>query len=222
MSGGDVVGARCRPGDEASVLRIARWLPTVRTVGPSPAAGVWVQGCGLRCPGCMSPDTWDRVGGVVVDVEELAGALARTGRSHLTLSGGEPFEQAAALLALVRLLRVDRDWVVTCYSGFRLEDLRCGIRPGSVELLGVIDVLIDGPYRRDLHAPLLWRGSSNQRIHDLTGRVALPADRPAGLELHVQPDGRFELVGVPTHPDHFSRFVNAIGSVATFDSKGAS
>jgi anaerobic ribonucleoside-triphosphate reductase activating protein len=30
----------------------------VTTLGPGRRIGLWLQGCGLGCPGCLSQDTW--------------------------------------------------------------------------------------------------------------------------------------------------------------------
>ena len=99
--------------------------------------------------------------------------------------------------------------VVTAFSGYTLEQLERQPFPGTRDLLGRLDLLIDGRYRRDLHDSLLWRGSSNQRIHNLSGRIEVPADESAGLQVRV--DGRsFAVVGVPGEPDWTERFEAAL------------
>jgi anaerobic ribonucleoside-triphosphate reductase activating protein len=130
----------------------------------------------------------------------------------LVLSGGEPCEQADGLVELIDRLRAERDWFVTLYSGFRRERLEQNSPRGAKALLERADLLIDGPYVAAKHAPLLWRGSANQRIHNLTGRVVLPADRPAGLQLHVDETGVLDLVGVPAAPDDIASFEQLLGA----------
>lgn len=54
-----------------------------------------------------------------------------------------------------------------CYTGYTMEQLLNGT-PEQVELLGELDVLVDGPYeewKRDIS--LSFRGSSNQRVIDV-------------------------------------------------------
>jgi anaerobic ribonucleoside-triphosphate reductase activating protein len=82
----------------------------------------------------------------------------------LTLSGGEPFAQAqecAELATLVKGLGKN----VWCYTGYTLEELTDEVQFPAHELLGCVDVLVDGQFeiaRKSL--TLKWRGSANQRI----------------------------------------------------------
>ena len=81
----------------------------------------------------------------------------------VTLSGGEPFAQAAEHAELAKLLR-ENGYEVAAYSGYTFEELLDGT-PEQRELLNNIDVLIDGPFllaERTLEAR--FRGSRNQRI----------------------------------------------------------
>ncbi|MEV7139458.1 4Fe-4S cluster-binding domain-containing protein [Streptomyces tauricus] len=86
-------------------VRVADGCFPVETLGPGRRLGVWFQGCALACPGCMSRHTWDAAGGRATTVGELLksweAALA-LGAAGLTVSGGEPLAQPAALAALLR------------------------------------------------------------------------------------------------------------------------
>jgi anaerobic ribonucleoside-triphosphate reductase activating protein len=113
------------------------------------------------------------VGGSVRTVEEiLATALdARrdSGAEGITLLGGEPFAHAAAALLAARAQ--EEGLSVMTFSGYELEDLRSGSIPWASDLLAATDILVDGPYRKDLpDASRRWIGSTNQRIHFLTDR----------------------------------------------------
>ena len=60
---------------------------------------------------------------------------------------------------------------IVVYSGYTFEQLKAmgEKNPAVLELLGLCDTLIDGPFieeQKDLD--LLFRGSQNQRIIDLT------------------------------------------------------
>ncbi|MEW2569310.1 4Fe-4S cluster-binding domain-containing protein [Streptomyces sp. NPDC047070] len=90
-------------------VRVADGYFPVETLGPGRRLGVWFQGCELACPGCMSRHTWDAAGGrtaTVGELLELWGTALDLGAAGLTVSGGEPLAQPAALAAL--LLGADR------------------------------------------------------------------------------------------------------------------
>jgi anaerobic ribonucleoside-triphosphate reductase activating protein len=197
--------------DDAVRLRLARLVESTEVLGPGCRALVVVQGCELRCNGCVAPATHRHDAGFELAVDEVAErVLAADGIGGVTFSGGEPFLQAAALSALVDRLRAARPDISTMsYSGYRLEWLRGRGSPAQHGLLDRLDLLVDGPYVRRFHAPVLWRGSRNQRIHALTGRhraeLAESADAPAGLEMTLDEEMTLEWVGVPPLPDFLSR-----------------
>ena len=77
----------------------------------------------------------------------------------VTISGGEPFEQAAACAALARQVR-ELGLDVWTYSGYRYEQLAEGIPdPAARDLLDQTDVLVDGPSSRR-NTPTSFRGEA--------------------------------------------------------------
>jgi anaerobic ribonucleoside-triphosphate reductase activating protein len=136
----------------------------------------------------------------VLRADEVAARLLATADEGVTFSGGEPFEQAQALAAVGRILRASGRSVMV-YSGFTLDELRSSSDAGVRALLDVTDVLVDGPFERERQADLLWRGSSNQRVHLLTARYAHIASSldaaGAGVELRVDSEAGLFWAGVP-------------------------
>ena len=146
--------------------------------GPGVRTTLFVSGCTHHCPGCFQPETWDFGFGeeFTPEVEDkIIASLAPDYMDGLTLLGGEPMEKAnqRALLPFVkRVKEAYPDKNIWCYTGYTLEsDLlsesraRCEV---TDELLGLIDVLVDGEFieaQRDL--TLRFRGSRNQRLLDL-------------------------------------------------------
>lgn len=182
-------------------LNVARWLPRSRVNGPGERFVLWVQGCPLHCPGCWNPDTWSFAPRKVVSVAELREhILAAQPIDGVTFTGGEPFAQAGPLADLAESLR-GHDLSLMAFTGYELHELT---DPDQQRLLALLDILVTGRFVRELHADsLLWRGSSNQRVHYLTPRHACherhPDDEPS-VELVLDPSGRVSVVGFPT--DH--------------------
>lgn len=138
--------------------------------GPGIRMVVFVQGCPHQCPGCHNPASHDPGGGYESTTEEILAQFKNNSLvSGITLSGGEPFDQAEA----AALLAVDikqRGLSVVTYTGYSFEHLmEWRQRDLSVaRLMEHIDILVDGPYqesRRDIS--LAFRGSANQRLIDL-------------------------------------------------------
>ena len=184
-------------------LRVAHMVDECVTLGPGQRAVLWVWGCSRGCPGCLaSPFNGPEGAPTPTDVESLAAALLRSEEIEgITFSGGEPFEQAAGLTELVRRLRAARPELSFCvYSGFTRAELAAGTADQQ-GLLGELDLLIDGPYRRELAADLLWRGSANQQVHFLTDRYRDWQDRidgaGAGIEFRFDDRERISWIGVP-------------------------
>ncbi|MGX1371862.1 anaerobic ribonucleoside-triphosphate reductase activating protein [Streptomyces canus] len=198
-------------------LNLAATHVGTEALGPGVRSVVWVQGCPFRCPGCIAPD-WipDRPARRAEPAALAAELLTDPRVTGLTLSGGEPMQQAAGLAELVRHARLIRDVSVVCFTGHRLERLRSDPpTPGVADLLARVDVLIDGRYVASLDDGRGLRGSSNQRVHHLTGRLAACGydfdARPRSAEIAV--DGpETLLIGVPP-PGLLDVFDTAVDTV---------
>jgi anaerobic ribonucleoside-triphosphate reductase activating protein len=169
--------------------------PRSRANGPGARFVVWMQGCTLGCAGCFNPATHPEAGGRVVDVEELAAEIAATpGIDGLSLSGGEPLQQAGGAVALLDAVRA-LGLSTLAFSGYTLDEIR-GL-PHGPDVLARLDVLIDGRYVASERLASGLRGSANQRIHLLTERYTL-ADIEATpvAEIRIGPTGELVLTGV--------------------------
>lgn len=152
-------------------LNVADAFAPSRVNGPGSRAVVHVQGCSLRCAGCHNPEMWAPKARRLLLVRQLvAWYRSLRGLRGLTLSGGEPFEQALALGALADAVHAAGGDVVV-FSGYRLEELRAGTVTHAERLLNAVDLLIDDRYRADLPTRAPLRGSENQRLHFLTDRI---------------------------------------------------
>ena len=175
-------------------LRIAHVVRDTQSEGPGRRTAIWVQGCTIRCPGCCNPELFTTRGGTERRIEELVAEAE--GMEGITVVGGEPFEQASGLAALVHALPEHQSVMV--FSGYRLEELQARGCAGTERALAGIDVLVDGRYDAALpDASRRWIGSTNQRVHFLTDRYGdqdFVGER--SIELRYK-DGELVVVGWP-------------------------
>jgi anaerobic ribonucleoside-triphosphate reductase activating protein len=195
---------------------VSRILDRCEVLGPGVRAVIWVQGCPLRCPGCIAPEALGFEGGTARSVTGLAGWLgALPGIEGVTFSGGEPFAQAEALALLLDEVRLARPGLTAmAYSGLTLAALRRGTA-AQRGLLERLDLLVDGPYQRAKHGDLRWRGSSNQRLIPLTDRyrdVLSQPDTGQGIEFTLGIDHTLSWAGVPSLPDFRERVTTGLAS----------
>ena len=159
---------------EDKAVRVAGVVENSFTDGPGVRFALFVQGCPHHCPGCHNPQTHDFAGGSETTVGALLAALDEDPLvSGLTLSGGEPFCQAAACAELARAAHA-RGKDVWTWSGWTYEQLRekAEREPEVAELLRQTDVLVDGPFiEAQRNLDLEWRGSANQRVLELKDGV---------------------------------------------------
>jgi anaerobic ribonucleoside-triphosphate reductase activating protein len=178
-------------------LRLHAFLPRSRANGPGWRAVIWTQGCSLACPGCVNPATHDPAGGRLVSVAALARRVRALGDriEGVTISGGEPLQQAPAVLALLEQLRCETRLSVLLFSGYAWEEILA--RPDAARWLGCVDVLIAGRYDARQRLACGLRGSANQTVHFLSPRNT-PADLEAvpDAEVVLAADGTLQLTGI--------------------------
>lgn len=187
-------------------LALSRVHFPVTTLGPGRRIGIWFQGCSIRCSGCISSDTWVRKT-PDLDVSRLIEQIQQWLHEcdGVTISGGEPFEQAEALELLLREIRRLSEVSVLVYSGRPLEELA----GHDVVKQGLVDCLISDPFDARQAQTRYLRGSDNQRMTCLTGlghqvfgsldRQVTHADRK--LDVMFDEDGEVWLAGIPSRGD---------------------
>ena len=155
---------------------------------------LFVSGCTNHCEECFQPQTWDFAFGqpfTAETEEEVLKLLAPGYIRGLTLLGGEPMEPQNQRVLLPFLRRVKAKYPnkdIWCFSGFTWEEMHTeGAHPRcetTDEMLSLIDVLVDGPFRsHERSLDLLYRGSKNQRLIDM------PATLKSGtIRLYAPPE----------------------------------
>ena len=144
-------------------IRLASPLVTDSIVdGVGLRTTIFVQGCKRGCPGCHNPQTWDVSGGFESDSEKIIAQLKKVKmQDGITLSGGEPFLQAAPLVEIAKFAHTV-GWNVWTFTGYCFEELQQGEKAWR-DLLKQIDILVDGPFvlaKRSVD--LFFKGSTNQ------------------------------------------------------------
>lgn len=189
-------------------LRVHATEARSRANGPGARFVVWVQGCTLGCPGCFNPATHPtgielrdapthvigREIEVAVLVDEILAAHAAAPIDGVSLSGGEPLQQAAAAVELLDGVRA-AGLSTLAFSGYTIDEIR--EIPHGPEVLARLDVLIDGRYVSTERLASSLRGSANQRIHTLTSRYSrADVEATPVAEIRIGPTGDVVLTGV--------------------------
>jgi len=171
--------------------------------GPGIRTVVWVQGCTRKCPGCINQHMQEHkeiklfepvfLGKILVQVKKAIG---------LTISGGEPFEQSLACALLAERFKQHGKSVMV-FTGYPFEELQQSREPSVQRFLKSIDLIVAGPYIRELACESrMWRASSNQTVHYLNGSAATEEPDPQAATVEVKADGeRMFLTGFPASED---------------------
>lgn len=151
-------------------LRIAGIEQESFVDGPGIRLTVFTQGCHHNCPGCQNPQTHDFGGGHYIEIDEILSMIEDNPLlDGVTFSGGDPMDQADALVPLAREIK-ERGYNLVIFTGYTYEHLVSHSleKPEFLELLTFADILVDGPFimaRKSLE--FKFRGSSNQRLIDV-------------------------------------------------------
>ena len=137
--------------------------------GPGLRLAVFVQGCSRNCDGCHNPDSQPYEGGTFWSVDDVLAKVTPITQG-ITLTGGEPFDQARPCWEIARSAH-EKGLNVWAYTGYRFEEL-CD-NADRHRLLAEADVLVDGEFDKKLKShSLKWRGSSNQRVIDVQASLS--------------------------------------------------
>ena len=189
-----------------NAIYISRIHYPVTTLGPGRRVGIWFQGCSIRCPGCLSVDTWavDHGRTFIEDIMEAIDVWIDSA-DGVTISGGEPFDQPDALLVLLRQIRKRFSGDILVYSGYQHDKLITSLKDAD----GTIDALISGPFDYTASHTLPLRGSDNQCLHTLTPlgqQRFIEYDQPqseqsGSLDVMFDEDGTVWFAGIPRRDD---------------------
>jgi len=168
------------------IMRIHSLIPITEVNGPGKRFGIWLQGCSRKCPDCYNPEAQDAAGGYEMSIEELCSMIISTsGIEGVSISGGEPLEQADALIELLGMLKRDTRLNVLIFTSFTMEQLK---EHSGIALMS--DHIILNPKQDKGQNVCLPRPS-----------VCFSDQLPQDIELHILENGDVQLTGFPTEDE---------------------
>lgn len=171
----------------------------VTSLGFGNRLGVWFQGCPRRCKGCMSPEMQPFSQSPVAMEDVLSRIPGDIRPDGMTVSGGEPFEQSAALRLLVDWFAKNHTGDILVYTGYTLEALHARNDADTDWVLSRIAALADGEYEQRDDPGKGLVGSSNQRLHVFSYHDRyLDFTRCARRMQCVDERGQLFLIGLPS------------------------
>jgi anaerobic ribonucleoside-triphosphate reductase activating protein len=143
-------------------IRVMGFTGYSRVNGPRERAVLHLQGCTLACAGCFNPGSHSINRGKLFSTDEVLNMFTAAKKQHVTISGGEPFQQWPAVKELLTQLK-ETGHKILVFTGYYKEEL--------VELnywddaAALIDLLVSGRYDKSLPAVNHLLSSSNQTLY---------------------------------------------------------
>ncbi|WP_292471434.1 4Fe-4S single cluster domain-containing protein [Methanolobus sp.] len=142
--------------DESPLLNVADVVIGSYVNGPGKRIVIWVQGCTIRCKGCFNPTLQPHVIKNLVNPGTFAAEIVKlcqdTNCEGITLTGGEPFQQSNALGLFLKVIK-GNNLSVVCFSGYTSDKLLNSTNLNVKSLLKNMDILIAGPFQKDINYP---------------------------------------------------------------------
>ena len=133
--------------------------------GPGKRLLLYLKGCSLHCDGCINPHLWPFEGGTLIATKELLEICEKERVCGITLHGGEPLDQADALLDFVQSAK-RKALTVILFTGYTKKELH----NAQVTVWNISDLVVAGRFQKDKrNVNLQFRGSTNQRIYKHKG-----------------------------------------------------
>lgn len=184
---------------QGDLINMAAFLGKSQANGPGLRAVIWVQGCPRRCPGCFNQDMLEFRDNRLLTIAELMNLISCKEIEGVTFSGGEPFCQAAALAVLARRLRA-QGLNIIIFTGYTYSELAAATNPAWNSLLASADLLIAGPYRKNMPSYSYLLGSANQELIFLSDRFKNHPDmsvrQERTMEITVDTAGNVTVTGL--------------------------
>jgi anaerobic ribonucleoside-triphosphate reductase activating protein len=164
--------------------RVHAVLPRSLANGPGTRFTIWSQGCALACHGCFNPETHPDDDGRTRSAGELADEVIAE-LPHVdgvTLTGGEPLEQPAAVGAFCAEVKARTGLGIIILTGFTVGEIAADREKAAAATKA--DMVVAGRYNARRHLGAGLRGSANKAYWALTDRYG-PEDFAEVPEIEV-------------------------------------
>lgn len=158
--------------------------------GPGLRLTLWVQGCALNCKGCFNQETHAREAATLMTVDELAKKINEQNVAGVTLSGGEPLDQAPALERLIQAVSSEKNWIL--YTGYTPKEIFQN--EAMIRVVKAVDVTLAGRYRHNAQRPY-----QHKQIIKTSDRVDIGFFRNKRLVEFVVSNSGVTKTGLPMH-----------------------
>ncbi len=133
--------------------------------GPGKRLLLFLQGCSIRCKGCVNQHLWPFGTGTDISAAEVV-ALCHD-LEGITLHGGEPLDQSDGLFEIVKALK-EQGKTIVLFTGYRHKEL---VRTTQKKVWQLADLVVSGRFvesKKNIY--LQFRGSTNQRVYAHRGK----------------------------------------------------
>ncbi len=150
-------------------MYVGRIIYPVTTLGPGNRLVIWTTGCSKKCKGCMATELQTQHPTDYIDNEKLIRIIADILSTHdvdgITISGGDPLEQADDICAVLPTIKMLCDDILM-YTGYEYNEVKCLLNDVQLNIINDnVSVLVDGRYVDELNNSIsALRGSTNQNI----------------------------------------------------------
>ena len=182
------------------------WHYPILALGPGRRLGLWLQGCGLHCEGCIAPELQAFDEKYSVSVLELIREIspALTESDGVTISGGEPLCQTEALLFLLEEFNARGVRDILLYTGRMISEV-------PAEILGLVSAVVDGRFVKGAKTPAKWKGSDNQTLtvlrSEFGNKYASWQEDDTRLLQFVSKGREKFLIGIPRQEDYIREII---------------
>ncbi len=194
---------------EDLLLNVALIIPYTSMAGPGVRTCVWFQGCSKHCPDCQNPAFQEHAPRFLITPEKLFEIVSSIGNVNgITISGGEPFQQAHALAQFLNLYH-SLQKTILIFSGYEKIEIIKSENEEIKRILSLADCIITGKFCENLKDNKDALGSPNKEITFLTNRIKIQDFENFKWEMSALNKKSLKREDLPTYELYFDGYILA-------------